>query len=1247
MQRTTRAVTALVAMVAMVAATIVAPANTEPVAAASSDAVDLIFAVDGSGSIDAGDWDIQLQGIEAALADRSTVPVDGSVAVGVVQWSSSARVEVELTVIDSEETADQIAAEVLAITQMGSSTGPGYGINKSVDEFAERQRDGADQVICMSTDGTQNTGPDRTTAASDAQDAGVETYSVLAIEDGSFTGATARSHYGPIVFGGGTVTVTRNSTEFAGVVANGCFPSATELVGIEVNQVIQNWNNDIPVFAGKDTVVRAFVQSLDGDPVRVTGRLHGTRDGSELPGSPLSAGNTGGAIFATADNAERRDERDASLNFELPASWVSGDVELFFEIPGGVACAESAAPANTCRVDVTFAPALDMELRVVDIPWDDGSGSGDLNAAQLAEQARRVEDGMPVSDLDYETRTLRNALDVEPDLGDVLRTLTRARAADGCGSGCDEYYYGAVEGSGGGLGYRPGVVSAGYLSGVDGADETGYARNRVTHEVGHNLGITHAVDRNRDADADLEGPCGSSADASTTPFPYINTVPGFGERPTLSDLGDANSEVWGVAPRYFSGSEELFISSPHDTFELMGYCSAAGQWRWPSRDTYDRMISGLGGTTTSTSPAGDQLLVTGVVAGDQVQLDPVVTIDVDDVPAADPGGTHTLKVVDENGVERTATFTPIQPHGDAQGAGGEEPQADPHFLVTLDAPDAPISSLTVEDGSDTQIAQFTASDNAPTVTITSPSGGDTLDQDTATFTWDGNDDDGDALSYLVQYRPAEDAAWQTLATDLTEEQLTVDRSELEGSDQARIRVVASDGMLIGEAVSDSFFTVANNDPTVAISSPADGQQFSGVQQIILEADARDPEDGTLDGAGVTWTSNHDGSLGSGAEVVLSADELSVESDGSTRMHTITVTATDARGQQVTDQITIQVARVATPIEPPPSDGGGDTSPPPDPGQDDPDDERDDGGEPTPDLERLAGSDRVQTSVAASRDQWADHGSTEEDRDQAQTAVLARADEFADALVGTPLAVAGGGPLLLSDAADLSEATGDELERILPPGTDIIVLGGIEALSNDVFIELADRGFTARRIAGSDRFATAVAVADELGDPATILLSTGAGFADAVTAGAAAAHVSGAVLLTDGDVLPDATADYLDGHDPTVVAVGGPATRARPEAEGVAGEDRYATSTAVAERFFHAPTALGLASGEAFPDSLSGGAVVGRLGGPILLTPSDGLPGVVATYLQTVADGLSRFVVIGGSGAISDDVESQVADILAG
>ncbi len=164
------------------------------------------------------------------------------------------------------------------------------------------------------------------------------------------------------------------------------------------------------------------------------------------------------------------------------------------------------------------------------------------------------------------------------------------------------------------------------------------------------------------------------------------------------------------------------------------------------------------------------------------------------------------------------------------------------------------------------------------------------------------------------------------------------------------------------------------------------------------------------------------------------------------------------------------------------------------------------------------------------------------------------------------------PHCCSPTADvLTPATQAEIQRVLPAGGTVYLLGGTAAIPATVATSLTSLGFVPVRYAGADRFGTALAVADALNDPSTVLLATGVNFPDALAAGPAAAHVHGVVLLTNGSSLTPAVTAYLAAHPGTVYAIGGPAVAADPSATALSGADRYATAAAVASTLFAAPT----------------------------------------------------------------------------
>lgn len=312
--------------------------------------------------------------------------------------------------------------------------------------------------------------------------------------------------------------------------------------------------------------------------------------------------------------------------------------------------------------------------------------------------------------------------------------------------------------------------------------------------------------------------------------------------------------------------------------------------------------------------------------------------------------------------------------------------------------------------------------------------------------------------------------------------------------------------------------------------------------------------------------------------------------------------------------------------------------------------------------RIYGTDRYQTAIAASQDQWAAADDTTAPADSvAKAVVLAGGTAFADAVSGVPLAYAEHGPLLLTPSTMLLPNVADELSRILPPKGNVYLLGGTASLSDDVEKAVLAAGFTVTRLAGADRYETSVKVAQQQGVVAAITLASGSTFPDALTAGNAmafedttdpAAPTHGVVLLTKGSTVPDVVSTFLAAH-PTakVFAAGGEAAAAAKSANitttaDFVGQDRYETAAMIADAFYGAdtasngPTVAGLASGENFPDALAGGVHAAVYGAPLLLTPAAALDPSTDAFLHHYSPSLSRLYVYGGTGSVS----ARTADV---
>ncbi len=169
------------------------------------------------------------------------------------------------------------------------------------------------------------------------------------------------------------------------------------------------------------------------------------------------------------------------------------------------------------------------------------------------------------------------------------------------------------------------------------------------------------------------------------------------------------------------------------------------------------------------------------------------------------------------------------------------------------------------------------------------------------------------------------------------------------------------------------------------------------------------------------------------------------------------------------------------------------------------------------LARIGGTDRYDTAA-----QIAGVVSSQPD-----VVYLAVGTNYPDALAAG--AATGGQPVLLTATDRLPAATRDALAR-LRPGR-VVALGGASAVSDATLREAAaaSGGAAMDRIAGGDRYATAVAIARErFGTPDVVYVAVGSNYPDALAGGTAAVREAAPILLVASDRVPSVVRDYLVG-----------------------------------------------------------------------------------------------------------------------
>lgn len=292
------------------------------------------------------------------------------------------------------------------------------------------------------------------------------------------------------------------------------------------------------------------------------------------------------------------------------------------------------------------------------------------------------------------------------------------------------------------------------------------------------------------------------------------------------------------------------------------------------------------------------------------------------------------------------------------------------------------------------------------------------------------------------------------------------------------------------------------------------------------------------------------------------------------------------------------------------------------------------------VNRLEGKDRLDTAVEVSKKGW----------EKSDVVILARWDDYADALTGVPLAKKHDAPLLLTQTNKLSQATKAEIERL---GTKTVyLLGGEVAISVDVETQLKELGIKVKRLAGANRADTAVKIAKEVvnnGKAKEVVLVNGYNFPDALSVASYAAEKGLPILVTQDKKLSTETKQALkDFHTTNTLVIGGEVavdstvTKAVPNAFRIAGKDRFATAVEVAKYFDVDTTHYYVTTGMEFADALSSAALAAKEGTGVLLV-WDKLPEQVSKYISD--NKLNTLTIVGGPKAISEEIQRLLNSLL--
>lgn len=291
-------------------------------------------------------------------------------------------------------------------------------------------------------------------------------------------------------------------------------------------------------------------------------------------------------------------------------------------------------------------------------------------------------------------------------------------------------------------------------------------------------------------------------------------------------------------------------------------------------------------------------------------------------------------------------------------------------------------------------------------------------------------------------------------------------------------------------------------------------------------------------------------------------------------------------------------------------------------------------------QRLAGQTRYETATKIAQAGWT----------SSNYAVVASGEGFADALSAAPLAKKYDAPILLTGKDTLDSNTKSELQSL--GVKNVFLIGGTGSISDNVKSELESMNIAVTRISGKDRFETSLEVAKNLGDINGIVVTNAYGFADALSIAPIAASQNMAIILTLPGSLPSDTQAFLSsidyGKSYIVGGTGVVSDTVNSQLKNVtrlSGASRYETNAAVLNQFVDnfSYDKVYVASGENYPDALSGSVLAASSNSSLILVGNYVDPSVISS-VQAQHDKYSDVVVLGGAAVVSD---ALINDIVSG
>lgn len=286
--------------------------------------------------------------------------------------------------------------------------------------------------------------------------------------------------------------------------------------------------------------------------------------------------------------------------------------------------------------------------------------------------------------------------------------------------------------------------------------------------------------------------------------------------------------------------------------------------------------------------------------------------------------------------------------------------------------------------------------------------------------------------------------------------------------------------------------------------------------------------------------------------------------------------------------------------------------------------------------RIAGRNRQLTAVEVSKTLFK----------HADVVILTSSNKMVDSLAASPKGIAINAPTLFVEKDSIMDEVLQEIKRLNP--SKIIIAGGEESISDNVAKQLQQLGIKQQRVAGADRFETAVKLGEEIrrnsSNKTDVILVNGYNSIDALTAGSLAAKLNIPVLLTENGQLNKTTEKVIKDWGIEKVTIIGGKTQVseaikvklqerKITVERLAGRTRVDTALEVAKAVNSNPDAIIFANKDTFADALLAPYLSNAEQAPIVLIDKDEASVSVKQYLRD--NEIKNGIILGGEKSIEE------------